>query len=221
MYSPELISRAKEFWFTFDNRYIPLETNPDYTYIMQLYFDSYLYIPNPSGNPIHNLRWMFLKLKEKIRADPLNYEHLFLTEVSRYENGIKALAADQTGIINEYSRDFEEIQEAFELFGQGVLYDERRRSVHQMQGSFPQSMLGYSWWHGFAKAALSVGEDYDFWLNLDRFLLLAYTIQAELRPLDTKSDNPFMNEERLREYESSIMSLESKSLDEAFVFYFP
>ncbi len=46
-------------------------------------------------------------------------------------------------------------------------------------------------------------------------------IQAELRPLDTKQDNPFMNEERLQEYKSSIMSLAPKGLDEAFVYYFP
>jgi hypothetical protein len=202
MYSPELISRAKEFWFIFDNRYIPIPTAPHYNEVMQLYLNSYLFKPNPTigGGPIPNLDWMFLKLKENIRADPLNYEQLFLTEVSRYGNGIKALAADQAGIINEYSGDVREIQEAFELFGQGVLYDKRRGNVHQMQGSFPQSMVGYSRWHGFAKAAISVGEDYDFWLNLDRCLLLAYMIQAELRPLDTKRDNPISSEERLREY---------------------
>jgi hypothetical protein len=94
--------------------------------------------------------------------------------------------------------------------------DERRGNVHQMH----QSMVRYSRWHGFAKAALSVGEDYDFWLNLDRCLLLAYVIQTELRPLD-KPDNPFMNEERLQEYKSSIMSLESKSLDQEFDHHFP
>jgi hypothetical protein len=66
-----------------------------------------------------------------------------------------------------------------------------------------------------------LGEDCDFWLNLDRSLLLAYMIQAELRPLDTKQGNPYMNEERLREYKSSIMALVPKGLDEAFVYCFP
>src|SRR5918992_2909414 len=217
MYSSDLISRAKEFWFTFDNRYSPAVTDPHYNEVMQLYFDTYLYKPNPTGGgPILNLDWMFDKLKEKIRTDPLNYEQLFLAEISRYENAIKSFAADQSATIYDYFKDLNEIQSTFELFGQGVLYDERRGNVHQMH----QSMVGFSRWHGFAKAALSVGEEYDFWLNLDRSLLLAYVIQVELRPLE-KPDNPLMNEERLQEYKSSTMSLESKSLDQEFDHHFP
>jgi hypothetical protein len=222
LYSPEVISRAKEFWYIFDNRYQPPENAPHYNEVMQLFFDAYLFLPRPGrGSPSPNLDWIFLKLKEKIKADPLNYEQAFLTEVSKYGDGITALAADQVETIDEYSDDFKEIQEAFELFGQGVLYDERRGNVHQMQGSFPHHMVGYSRWHGFTKAAIALGEDNDFWLNLDRSLFLAYRLQRELLPLDRKQLNPYMEEERLREYESSIMSLQPKSLDEAFVYYFP
>jgi hypothetical protein len=217
MYSPELMSRAKEFWYVFDKRYTSAE--PD---VIQLYLDCYLYKQNPVTNrPIPNFDWMFLLLRDKIKVDSINYEQLFLIEVSRYENGIKRLARDQAEIINAHLRDYNQIQEALELFGQGVLYDERRRNVHTMQGRFPLDMVGYRRWYGFTKAAVSIGEDYDFWLNLDRSLLLAYLIQSELKPLDTRPDNPFINEERLCEYRSSCMSLESKSLDEAFIYYFP
>jgi hypothetical protein len=218
MYSPELMSRAKQFWYDFDKRY--MSADPD---VIQLYLDCNLYRPGPTHNsrPRPNLDWMFVLLKDKIRADPLNYEQLFLIELSRYENGIKKLAREQTEIIHRYLADNNEIQKALELFGQGVLYDERRGYVHKMQGTFPHHLVGYSRWHSFARASVSIGEDYKFWLNLDRSLLLAYLIQAELRPLDTKRDNPFMNEERLTEYQSSCMSLDFKSLDEAFSYHFP
>ena len=61
-----------------------------------------------------------------MRVDPLNYEQSFSIEVSPYKDGIVKLANDQRQIINDHLRDFIEIQQAFELFGQGVLYDERR-----------------------------------------------------------------------------------------------
>ena len=209
------MNRARDFWYAFDNRYIP---NPN---VMPLYLDCNLYKPNPvGGQPILNLDWMFLSLKERMQTNPSDYEQLFLTEVTKYENGIKKLANDQLGIIHKYLKDSNEIQQAFELFGQGVLYDERRRNVHQMQGRFPHDMVGYSRWHGFARATVSVGGDSNFWLNLDRCLLLAYLIQSELKPLDSKPNNPSMDQERLDEYRSSCMALEFKDLDGAFGYYF-
>ena len=72
-----------------------------------------------------------------------------------------------------------------------------------------------------ARASVLVGEDCNFWLQLDRCILLEYLIQAELRPLDTKVDNPFMDQERLNEYRLQYMGLDFKALDEAFNFYFP
>jgi hypothetical protein len=77
-----------------------------------------------------------------MRVDPLNYEQSFSIEVSPYKDGIVKLANDQRQIINDHLRDFIEIQQAFELFGQGVLYDERRRTVHKMDGTFPRQSCG-------------------------------------------------------------------------------
>ena len=70
-----------------------------------------------------------------MRVDPLNYEQSFSIEVSPYKDGIVKLANDQRQIIIE-------IQQAFELFGQGVLYDERRGTVHKMDGTFPRQSCG-------------------------------------------------------------------------------
>ena len=216
MASTEFISKAKEFWHVFDARY----TSNDVT---QLYLDCNLYRPNPNpgGGFLFNFDWMFFSLKDKFTVDPLHYEELFTIDVLRYKNGIDSLSQDQITIFNNYLQDFDEIRQSLELFGQGVLYDERRGNVHQMQGRFPRSLVGYRRWHGFARAAFCIGQEPDFWLNLDRSILLAYLIQAELKPLDKKPDNPFMAEERLNEYRSSCMSLEFQNLDEAFINFFP
>ena len=216
MASSEFMEKAKEFWYLFDARYTSRE-------VTQFFLDCNLYLPNPNpnGGPVFNFDWMFLSLKAKYRTDPTNYEELFITDVSKYENGIKALSNDQVSIINSHLHSYDEIRQALELFGQGVLYDERRRNVHQMQGRFPRSLVGYSRWHGFARAAVSIGQDPDFWLNLDRCILLGYLIQSELSPLDTKPNNPFMSEERINEYRRESMSLSFQDLDEAFIYNFP
>ena len=216
-YSPDLLSRAKEFWYIFDKRY--LRDDHDLT---QLFLNCNLLKLNPAtGGLGFNLDWMFFLLKNRMRADPLNYEQSFSIEVSPYKDGIVKLANDQRQIINDHLRDFIEIQQAFELFGQVVLYDERRGTVHKMDGTFPRHLVGYRRWHGFIKAAVSVGQAIDFWLNLDRSMLIAYLLQSKLKPLDTKQNNPYVDKETLTEYESSCMSLDFKSLDEAYNYYFP
>jgi hypothetical protein len=52
-------------------------------------------------------------------------------------------------------------------------------------------------------------------------MLIAYLLQSKLKPLDTKQNNPYVDKETLTEYESSCMSLDFKSLDEAYNYYFP
>ena len=157
MYSLELMNTAKEFWYVFDNRY--LHMNPT---VNQLYLDCNLYRKNPTTNTISfNLDWMFFSLKDKMIIDPINYEQLFVLDLSGYEKGIRALANDQIEIINQYLSNIDELQQALELFGQGVLYDKRRGVVHKMQGVFPQALVGYRRWHSFARASVLVGEDYN------------------------------------------------------------
>jgi hypothetical protein len=67
-------------------------------------------------------------LKDRISADPLDYKQSFLKKCE-YKEGITKLPNDQKDTVNNYRRDFYETQQAFELFGQVVLYDERRGSV--------------------------------------------------------------------------------------------
>jgi hypothetical protein len=217
LYSAELLTKAKEFWYAFDNRY-----NTGDTEVNQLLLNCNLMKENPTqgGQPIPNLDWMFFSLRDRMRTDPLNYEKSFTADMLPYKKGIITLANDQSGIIAKYL-DLSEIQQAFEVFGQGVIFDERRGTVHKMDGRFPRDLVGYRRWHGFIRATIVIGEDSDFWLKVDRYLLLAYLLQSKLQPLDTKKDNPFIDKETLAEYQSDCMSLDLKNLDEAFSDYFP
>ena len=217
LYSQDLLTKAKEFWYVFDNRY-----NRGDTEVNQLLLNCNLMKKNPiqGMQPIPNLDWMFFLLRERMHADPLNYEKSFTTDMLPYKNGIIDLASDQSRIITQHL-DLSEIQQAFELFGQGVSFDERRGTVHKMDGRFPRDLVGYRRWHGFIRATIIVDEDSEFWLNVDRYLLLAYLLQSKLQPLDTKKDNPFVDNETLAEYQSDCMSLDLKNLDEAFSDYFP
>ncbi len=46
-------------------------------------------------------------------------------------------------------------------------------------------LVGYARWHGFIRTSVSVGQDIDYWLKLDRYLLIAYLLQSKLKPVDT------------------------------------
>jgi hypothetical protein len=58
----------------------------------------------------------------------------------------------------------------------------KKKKVHKMDGNTPKDYIGYSRWHGIVRATISLGLDYDFWLNLDRSLFLGLLIQSELDP---------------------------------------
>jgi hypothetical protein len=212
IYPPEFIAKVKVFWRDFDNRYNSNEGT-------QLMSDCNLFISNPDGNINPNLEWMFHSLKEKMCTDPSNYEQLFLKDIKRYEEGITALANDQQEIIDRHDLNNDEFRQALELFGQGLVYDEKEKRVHKMDGSNPKDYIGYSRWHGFARAAISLGLDDDFWLNLDRSIFLGLLIQSELNPLNIPN-NQAMSDQRLSELRNTCMFLDIEKLDKSFNNYF-
>jgi hypothetical protein len=212
IYPPEFMAKVKVFWRDFDNRY-----NGDEG--IQIMSDCNLFINNPNGTIIPNLEWMFHSLKYNIRTDPANYEQLFLKDVKRYEEGITALANDQQEIIDKHDLHNDEFRQALELFGQGLVYDEKEKRVHKMDGNTPKDYIGYSRWHGFARAAISLGLDYEFWLNLDRSIFLGLLIQSELNPLNIPN-NQAMSDQRLSELRNTCGLLDIEKLDKSFNNYF-
>ena len=89
MYSLEIMNTAKEFWYIFDNRYQSM--NPTVISFILIV----ILIGNPTTNTISfNLDWMFFSLKDKMRIESINYEQLFVLDLSGYEKEIRALAND-------------------------------------------------------------------------------------------------------------------------------
>jgi hypothetical protein len=113
------------------------------------------------------------------------------------------LADVQTQTIATFlGTDWNDIQAAFEDFGQGVLLDtapERRAnndSIHTMdiQGAAPP--VGYHRWHASIRAIqlLQIG-DQAWWERLDEILGLAWAIQSFAKPKQQdNAPNPFLPE---------------------------
>ena len=146
-----------------------------------------------------------------MRADPLNYEQSFNAKSKNTMMGLQS-------IIDNHLKSSFEIQQAFELFGQGVLYDERRGTVHKMDGS--DLLVGNARWHGFIRTSMSVGQDIDYWLKLDRYLLIACFNRNLSRLTLNKIIRIYLKKD-LSIYQSSCLSLDFKKLDEEFIHYFP
>lgn len=118
------------------------------------------------------------------------YPAKFLEFVAPHKSDWITLANVQTETIgNLLGTDWNDIQAAFEDFGQGVLLDtapERRAnndSIHTMdiQGASPP--VGYHRWHASIRAIqlLEIG-DKAWWERLDELLGLAWGIQSFAKP---------------------------------------
>lgn len=82
------------------------------------------------------------------------------------------------------------VQEAFELFGQGVLFDERRNneqygfwSIHSMDSRYPASPpIGYYSWYIFVRAYNLVTGDAAFPLCFARSITIGAAVQNLMKP---------------------------------------
>ena len=85
------------------------------------------------------------------------------------------------------------LQVAFEHFGYGDLFDDRRppgNKVHMMDSSGPANPpIGYHRWHAIIRAMTMLGIDADRWNAIDRLVALAWAIHAEAQPTQD-ADNP-------------------------------
>jgi hypothetical protein len=125
----------------------------------------------------------------QVRSDE-QYPDKFVEFITPHKNDWITLANAQTQTISTLlGSDWNDIQAAFEDFGQGVLLDtapERRAnndSIHIMdiQGASPP--VGYHRWHASIRAIqlLQIG-DQAWWERLDELLGLAWAIQSFAKP---------------------------------------
>ncbi len=80
---------------------------------------------------------------------------------------------------------------AFEHFGQGDLFDERRpgNEVHMMDtGALPP--IGYRRWWAIIRAMVVLGIDADRWRSIGAHVALAWAVQSEARPRQNRHNTP-------------------------------
>lgn len=197
---------SMEFWFEFDNFF-----NPGLGEVGDDVLEAYQATGAPFG--IRD-RW-----HRHRRAG--TYPDGFRDEMARARDPLMQLADQQLAIFDRhFSGDAAAEQNAFEEFGQGLNFDDRRPigdKVHKMDTGGPdQPPRAYHAWHAFMRAVVLLGADEERWLGLNRDLGLAWAIQDEARPADDDPDNQPLADDRLQALRSSWLALGVDGLDAAF-----
>ena len=199
-------TQASEFWFEFDNVF-----NPGFGQVSEEVFQAYEATDSPDG-PLQ--RW-----RHHRRTG--TYPDGFRRDMQRAEEAHLFLARLQLELLDRhFGDDPGRMQEAFEYFGQGILFDDRRppgEKIHKMDIGGPASPpVGYHRWHAFLRAAVFVGADSERWLTVDRLVGLAWAIQSEARPEEDSPTNPGLPAERLAALREHWLSLSFEQLDGEF-----
>jgi hypothetical protein len=200
------VSSTMDFWFDFDNAF-----NPAFGQVTDAILDAYDVTEAPFGI---TSSW------RRHRSDG-TYPDGFREEMEPKRDSLLLLADEQLAILDRHFHgDAEAERSAFEEFGQGVHFDDRRPAgdkVHKMDTGGPTDPpTGYHNWHAFTRAAVLVGADADRWLTMDRNVGLAWAIQSVARPADDAPDNPPLDEARLQSLRTAWLPLDADGLDEAF-----
>jgi hypothetical protein len=200
---PYTRDQAREFWFDFDNQ-ARFSTTFDAAYA-RAYFDHGLTF----DSIMNALKTSFA------RADhPVHFQDV----VRPGTDGFIELADLQLAIMDEYFENDDDIQSAFEDFGQGVLFDDRRPAgikVHMMDGR-PTTWVGYHRWHAFARAAVLLGAN-GRWERINRCIALAWAIQTKADPLIDGEMNPDLASAHLDDLRQTWTALPIEKIDWAFV----
>jgi hypothetical protein len=198
-----------DFWYDFDNQTLLQRTREINDAITRAY--------RPLGGGLDSLPNIF-ESSYKSSSHPAQ----FLAAIAPGKSGFVDLAAAQRKIVSDhFGNDMDSLKSAFQDFGQGVLYDPRAPRypsilVHMIDGS-PDDWVGYRRWHAFVRAAMFSGADAVFWLQMLRFIALAWGIQTEMSPTVDAPNNPPMAPSRLQLLTAFWTSADIALLDKAFV----
>ena len=197
---------AMQFWFDFDRAF-----NPGFGQVSEAVLDAYDATGAPFGIAA---RW------RRHRAAG-TYPAGFHQDMAANADSLSLLAGEQLKIIDRHFGDDGAAQQsAFEAFGQGVLFDDRRPAgdkVHKMDTGGPADPpTGYHNWHAFIRAAVLVGGDPQRWLEIDRQVGLAWGIQSVAKPVEDATDNPPLQATTLQRLRDAWLALDADELDAAF-----
>lgn len=200
-----MASPVMEFWFDFDNAF-----NPNFGHVDDDVLEAYDATGAPFGIATS---W------RRHRTDQ-DYPEGFAAEMRPKAHSLLLLAERQLAIIDRHwGGDAAAEQAAFEEFGEGIHFDDRRPApdkVHKMDSAPDRSTSGYHNWHAFIRAAVLVGADHDRWLGLDRLVGLAWAVQTAAKPRNDATDNPRLPASRLQTLRAAWLPMNVTQLDSAF-----
>jgi hypothetical protein len=194
-----------EFWYELDDHF--LFNVGDHPEVL----DAYGAIEMPDG--ITNLR-------AEHRANG-TYPAGFLADVTPMRDALELLSTEQLKIFDRHlAGDAETTQRAFEDFGQGVHFDERRdpgTRIHMMDASGPTNpAVGYHRWHAIIRAQIELGIDAGRWTQIDRWLGLGWAMQSEAQPVQGERANPGLPAARIDELRQRWLQRTPGQIDDAF-----
>lgn len=197
---------SMEFWFEFDN-----------------FFNSAFGEEDPEADAAIRAIGGPFTIRDRWHEDrdKPTYPEGFKQDVTPLKAPLMKLADQQLAIFDRHFQgDAAAEQNAFEEFGQGLSFDERRPvgdKVHKMDDGGPaRPATAYHAWHAFMRAVVLLGADEARWLGLNRNLALAWAIQAEARPADDEPDNPPLPEARMEELRAAWLALDVDGLNKMF-----
>lgn len=194
-----------DFWFEFDNFF-----NPSFGEVGDGVLEAYAGIGGPPGP----------KVSWQAHRQGGTYPDGFRDAMVPRKDALMFLADAQLVIFDRhFGGDHDAEQTAFEEFGQGLHFDDRRPprdKVHKMDINDGEAAVAYHWWHAFMRAVVAVGADEPRWLGLNRNLGLAWAIQNEARPREDNPNNPPLPQERLEALRGAWLPMGVEELDDAF-----
>ncbi|TLX86926.1 MAG: hypothetical protein E6K97_09960 [Thaumarchaeota archaeon] len=89
-----------------------------------------------------------------------------------------------------FGNDIESEQRAFEDFGQGILFDDRRpRPLNNRVHMMDEGQFGFYMWHTFVRTAVLLDQDPQRWIHVDRHICLACAIDSIQHPRQSTNDS--------------------------------
>ena len=197
-----------EFWYEFDELF-QFNTTQEVNDAYDKLFDDF-------GQGIDLYRNLFARTRRQG-----TYPNAFVDELQkrRRKEGLREISDLQWGLMKtHFGSNFGDLRSAFEDFGHGVLFDSRRKEgdkVHKMDTS-PGPPGGYHRWHPIIRAAVFIGEDWNRWLQIDRYVGLAWHIQSVAKPREDDSNNSQLSRQLLDPIRAKWLTASFEEIDKQF-----
>ncbi|MFI0371948.1 hypothetical protein ACH35V_29130 [Actinomadura sp. 1N219] len=190
--------RANELWYRFDD--VTMFNQP------QQLKDAYAALAEALGEKWQ--RAVVLEWLEVIKSG--DYPRDFVSYVAAARRPLQVLSRVQLDVFDAfYPPGSPALVSAFRWFGEGVLYDPRRKGVHTMDGDPP---MPYRTWHIFARAMMFLEIDRPRWRALIPLNAFASAVQLAAKPNPNRV-NPPLPRETVRRLAASWLPRTPERLD--------